>query len=98
MKKLFPILIMLLFVFGCGKGEEKAAGTASEDAGKGVTVEYTAPEPLEVPQAKTPKSEDDWEARVRNKEIEVIQLLNIINPIAAYITAGFEQYGSQIKN
>jgi hypothetical protein len=28
----------------------------------------------------------------------VIQVINIINPVAAYITAGFEQYGQRIKN
>lgn len=98
MKKLIPSLILLLFVFGCGGGEESAPADTSEGERTGVTVEYTAPEPMAVPEAMTPKSDNDWEARVHNKEIEVIQVLNILNPIAAYITAGFEQFGSRIKN
>jgi hypothetical protein len=62
------------------------------------TVKYDEPEPTAVPDAKEVKSDTDWEAKVHNKEIEVIQVLNIINPVAVYLTAGFEQYGEKIKD
>ncbi|MGW8179225.1 MAG: hypothetical protein ACWGQW_10765, partial [bacterium] len=46
-------------------------------------------------QPKEVSSPEDWEAKAHNKEIEVIQVLNIINPVAAYITEGFKQYGDR---
>ena len=52
---------------------------------------------MPVPEAKTVASEDDWAARVHNKNIEVIQVINIINPVAAYLTEGFKQYGDRFS-
>jgi hypothetical protein len=97
MKKLIPIISLFLLIFGCG-GDENVPAQRSTEGSVGLTVEYTAPEPLAIPESKTPKSENDWETLVHNKEIEVLQVINIINPVAAYITAGFEQYGERIKD
>ncbi|HEB83844.1 MAG TPA: hypothetical protein ENI92_02455, partial [Bacteroidetes bacterium] len=43
------------------------------------------------------KSNEDWEAKVHNKNIEVLQVINIVNPVAAYITAGFKKYGDKFS-
>jgi hypothetical protein len=86
MKKLIPLLVILLYLWGCGGGEERGPAVSTEGEPSGVTVEYTAPEPMVVPEYKMPQSDTDWEAKVNNKEIEVIQVLNIINPIAAFMT------------
>ncbi len=88
-----PILIVLVAA-GCGGESTESAG--AEAAGSSlITVE--APEPLAVPDPVTVSSDTDWEAKVHNKEIEVLQLINIINPIAAYITEGFKQYGDRFS-
>ena len=60
-------------------------------------IKFEEPEPLEVPEPVAVASETDWESKVHNKDIEIIQVLNIINPVAAYITAGFEQYGDRFS-
>jgi hypothetical protein len=97
MKIIIPIIITFLFLIGCGEKEEVATSTGGGQA-SGLTVNFEAPKPMEEPTYITPSSEEDWKAKVNNKEIEVIQVINIINPVAAYITAGFEQYGQRIKN
>jgi hypothetical protein len=78
-----------------GPGEEPGAGAAPAESGVTLTVE--APAPLEVPEPKEVSSDTDWEAKAHNKEIEVIQVMNIINPVAAYIVEGFEQYGDRFS-
>ena len=60
-------------------------------------IEVEDPQPMEVPTAREVASEADWEARAHNKEIEIIQVLNVINPVATYITAGFDQYGNRFS-
>jgi len=97
MKIIIPLLSALLFLVGCGETEETSTTTSGGQV-SGLTVKYEAPKPMEEPAYITPKSEEDWKAKVNNKDIEVIQVINIINPVAAYITAGFEQYGQRIKN
>ena len=97
MKKLFFVLIAILYLIGCGGGETVPQGS-SEAAPVGAKVTYTAPEPLALPEYQIPKTETDWAAKTNNKEIEILQVINIINPIAAFITAGFEQYGERMKN
>ncbi len=87
MKILIPLFVAMLILF-VGSVETMAQ----------YTVKYDEPEPAALPEAKKVKSDTDWEARVNNKEIEVIQVLNIINPIAAYLAAGFEQFGDKIKD
>jgi hypothetical protein len=98
MKKLIPIFITLLFIIGCNGGGDSAPAESSQETTVGATVEFTAPAPLAIPEYTTPKSDDDWKARVNNKNIEIIQVINIINPVAVFLTAGFEQYGDKIKN
>ena len=98
MKKLIPFLVILIFLFACGNGEESAPVDTTQAKPTGAIVTYDVPEAIVVPEAKTPKSDTDWETIVHNKEIEVIQLINILNPVAAYLTAGFKQYGDKIKN
>ena len=93
MNRIAIALLALFLLFGCG-GE---AGEPSEqvEEPQGVQLKVEAPEPLEEPQPKEVSSDTDWEAKAHNKEIEIIQVLNIINPIAAYITEGFKQYGDR---
>jgi len=93
MNRIAIALLALFLLFGCG-GE---AGEPSEqvEEPQGVQLKVEAPEPLEEPQPKEVSSDTDWEAKAHNKEIEIIQILNIINPIAAYITEGFKQYGDR---
>ena len=98
MKKLIPVFIAIIYLIGCGGGEESVPQVSSGPESAGAKVTFTAPEPMAVPEYQIPKSETDWAAKVNNKEIEVIQVINIINPIAAFITAGFKQFGDRIKN
>lgn len=96
MNKIFVLFIAALFFIGCGGGD---SGQSSETpVAAGAQVNYEKPAPLDIPAPKEVASDTDWEAKVHNKEIEVLQVINIINPIAAFITAGFEQYGSQISD
>jgi hypothetical protein len=91
---------ILVFVAGAlvacgGPGEEPAAGGAPAESGVKLTV--AAPAPREVPEPKEVSSEVDWEAKAHNKDIEVLQVLNIIDPVAAYIVEGFKQYGDRFS-
>jgi hypothetical protein len=90
---LMGILGISLFV-GCGGTDNQPMDEPEAEAPL-LTVE--APEPLAVPDPVDVGSEEDWEARVHNKDIEIIQVLNVINPVAAYITEGFAQYGDQFS-
>ncbi|MCP4634188.1 MAG: hypothetical protein GY855_14785 [candidate division Zixibacteria bacterium] len=60
------------------------------------TVKVDTPEPTPVPERIEPKSETDWEAIGNNKNVEIIEVLNILNPVAAYLTAAFEQYDDNL--
>ena len=97
MKLIIPVIIAFLFLVGCGETEETSTATSGGQT-SGLSVKFEAPAQMDVPDYITPGSEEDWKAKVNNKDIEVIQVINIINPVAAYITAGFEQYGQRIKN
>ena len=97
MKIFFPLLIALLFLGGCGETEETSTTTSGGQV-SGLTVKFEAPKRMDEPAYVAAKSDEDWKAKVNNKEIEVIQVLNIINPVAVYLTAGFDQYGQRIKN
>jgi hypothetical protein len=97
MKIIIPLIIAFMFLIGCGEKEEVATTTGGGQA-SGLTVKFEAPEAMKEPAYIPPKSDEDWKAKVNNKDIEVIQVINIINPVAAYITAGFEQYGQRIKS
>ena len=96
MKRLAILCLMAAFAFACGPAEE--AGPADEAASSGIQLEVTPPDPLEVPEEREVASDSDWEARAHNKNREVIQVINIINPVAAYITKGFEDYGDKFSD
>jgi hypothetical protein len=97
MKKLAMLIFVSAFMFGCGGAADEATYEAEAPAAEPVLLEVEAPPALEVAEPKEVTGEDDWEARVHNKNIEVVQVINIIQPIAAYITVGFEQYGSSFS-
>jgi len=98
MKGFIPLLVFSICLLGCEAKEEAGSAPAAEPQVSGATVEFTQPEAMAIPEYIEPSSETDWKARVNNKEIEIIQVLNIINPIAAFITAGFDQYGDRIAD
>ena len=97
MKKLAMLIFVSALMFGCGGAADEATYEAEAPAAEPVLLEVEAPPALEVAEPKEVTGEDDWEARVHNKNIEVVQVINIIQPIAAYITVGFEQYGSSFS-
>ena len=99
MKQLLLGVCVLVLVVGCGgAGEEGAAPqVADEPAGPVATIEVEAPEPMPVPEYQKPSSDEDWAAIVNNKDKEIVEVLNIINPVAAYIVAGFEQYSDRFS-
>ena len=63
----------------------------------GVTLTYTVPAVMEVPERIELKNETDWAAKANNKNAEVIEVLNILNPVAAYLTAAFKQQGDNLS-
>jgi hypothetical protein len=97
MKILITFLCMATLIAGCA-GQGTAEYAANEPAEpQPVLIQVEAPEPIEVPARREVASDTDWEAKVHNKEIEIIEVLNVINPIAVYITKGFEQHGSKFS-
>jgi len=83
---------------GCGGGGgDSAEYSEAPQAPERVLIQVEAPEPLEVPEPVEVASDTDWESKSHNKNIEIIGVLNVINPVAAYITAGFEQYGDRFS-
>jgi len=98
MKNLLAIVASIALITGCsGGGDEVAQTPAAEAAGPAIKLEVTAPEPLTAPDYMEPSSDEDWAAKANNKNIEVIGVLNIINPVAAYIIEGFNQYGDRFS-
>ena len=92
-------VVALSLSVGCSGGGEESAGYAEAEAAPArEMVVYETPEPMEVPAAVEVTSDTDWEAKCHNKDIEIIGVLNIINPVAAYISAGFEQYGDRFSD
>ena len=97
MKKFFILALVPAVLLGCGGGGEEAAYEAEAPAAAPVLLEVEAPPALDVPEPREVTAEDDWETRAHNKNIEVVQVINIINPVAAYITEGFKQYGDSFS-
>ncbi len=97
MKKIAILILVPGLLIGCGGASDETAYEAAEPAAKVVLLEVEAPPAIEVPERLEVASDDDWAARVHNKNIEVLEVVNIINPIAAYITVGFEQYGESFS-
>jgi hypothetical protein len=96
MKKLALIILATAFVIGCGGAAEEA--TYENDAPPAAPLlEVEAPPAIEVPEPVEVTADDDWQARAHNKNIEVLGVINIINPVAAYITEGFKQYGDSFS-
>lgn len=98
MKYQILLVVALAFVVGCGgAGQEVADAPAEPAAGPAIKLEVETPEPTPVPEYVEPESDTDWAARVNNKDKEIVEVLNIITPVAAYITAGFEGYGDRFS-
>jgi hypothetical protein len=89
--------VLLTVLTGCGGPAQKGDQQAAAAPRSGVQLDVTPPEPLEVPEPVEVASDDDWASKVHNKNIEVIQVINVINPVAAYITKGFEVYGDRFS-
>ena len=94
MKNLLFGALAICVAAGCSDSSN-SSGQGSEAEPPLLSVE--APAPLDIPAPVDVSSDTDWEAKVHNKEIEVLQLINVINPIAAYITEGFNQYGDRFS-
>ena len=97
MKKIAILILVPGLLIGCGGTSDENAYEAEEPAAEAVLLEVEAPPALEVPEPREMTGEDDWEARAHNKNIEVLGVINIINPIAAYIVEGFKQYGDSFS-
>ncbi len=94
MKKLTILALAPLFFISCGGGGSDAAvDYAKTEAAAVPLIEVQAPDPIPVPEPKEVTGADDWAAKAHNKNIEIVGVLNIINPVATYIVAGFDQYG-----
>ena len=96
MKRLAILALLPAFLMACAPAEEGGQEAAAA-AGPGIQLDVTPPEPLAVPEAKEVSGDDDWAAKAHNKNIEVVQVMNIINPVAAYIVKGFEEYGDRFS-
>ena len=95
MKNLLFGVLTICVAAGCSNSPN-SGDQGSEAEPPLLTVE--APPALDIPAPVDVSSDTDWEAKVHNKEIEVLQLINVINPIAAYITEGFNQYGDRFSD
>jgi hypothetical protein len=88
--------LVALFLLGCGQqGAPPEAPVAAADK---PLLNVKAPAPMPLPGRMEPSSDTDWKARTNNKDIEVIQVINIINPVAAFVTEGFKQYGDRFSD
>lgn len=97
MKRFAIVALLPAFLVSCAPAEEGAQESTKKAAAPGIQLDVTPPAALEVPTPRQVSSDTDWEAKAHNKNIEVIQVINIINPVAAYITKGFEQYGDRFS-
>jgi hypothetical protein len=95
MRRVIILGIILILFAGCSSEDTEQVREEAVEATP--LIKVTAPDPIEIPASMTVSSETDWPARVNNKEIEIIQVLNIINPIAAYLVEGFKQYGDRFS-
>jgi hypothetical protein len=88
--------LIACLLMGCG-GEATGYEETAEAAPEAPLLTVEAPEAIPVPEAMEATGDEDWKAKAHNKEIEVVQVINIINPVAAYITEGFKQYGDDFS-
>jgi hypothetical protein len=97
MKKLALLVLIPGLLLGCGGSADEASYETEASGPEPVLLEVEAPPALDVPEPREVTADDDWEARAHNKNIEVVQIMNIINPVAAYITEGFNLYGDSFS-
>ena len=97
MKKFAIIIFVSACALGCGGTGEEGTYESEAPSAEPVLLEVEAPPALDVPERREVAADDDWEARAHNKNIEVLEVINIINPVAAYITEGFKQYGDSFS-
>ncbi len=97
MKKIAILILVPGLLIGCGGTSDETAYEAADPAAEAVLLEVEAPPALEVPEPREVTGEDDWEVKAHNKNIEVLGVIHIINPVAAYIVEGFKQYGDSFS-
>jgi len=98
MKGLLSVLCAAGLMVGCGGGGGDTADYSdAAPAPQQALIQVDEPEPLQAPEPVAVASDTDWEAKSHNKDIEIIGVLNVINPVAAYVTAGFERYGDRFS-
>jgi len=97
MRKLALLILIPGLLLGCGGAADESSYEAEAPGAEPVLLQVDPPAPLEVPERRELTADDDWEGKAHNKNIEVIEVINIINPVAAYITAGFEKYGDRFS-
>jgi len=95
MKKLLSFLLIAFTTGGCNAPADQGASAPAQKPT--ITLKVPPSQLMEVPERKKPASDTDWEARVINKNIEVIQLINIITPVKDYLVVGFTQYGPKFS-
>ncbi len=98
MKRTLVLGLTVLLLAGCGGDYEEPAAESQPSFDPASLLTYEVPAPIPIPEPQTVGSDTDWAARAHNKEIEILQVINIVNPVAAYITAGFEQYGTKFSD
>ncbi|MBT5425862.1 MAG: hypothetical protein HOK84_06680 [Bacteroidetes bacterium] len=86
----------MILIVGCTSNETETADQM-ETAPQGVTLNVKAPELMKVPTRVEVKSDTDWAGKVHNKEIEVIEVINILLPVKEYLVEGFKQYDSKFS-
>lgn len=93
---LITALIAGLLLVGCSSQESGSADDPATTTAK-LEVKYDTPAAMDVPARLEPTSDTDWESITKNKDAEIVEVLNIINPVAAFIVAGFEQYEAKFS-
>ncbi len=98
MKEVLIVLCVAGMSIGCGGGSyDTAEDSTATRAAERPLIQVEPPKPLDAPEPVEVASDTDWKSRSHNKDIEIIGVLNVINPVAAYITAGFERYGDRFS-
>ena len=98
MKRTLVLGLTVLLLAGCGGDYEEPAAESQPSFDPASLLTYEVPAPIPIPESQAVGSDTDWAAKAHNKEIEILQVINIVNPVAAYITAGFEQYGTKFSD
>lgn len=95
MKLVTTLFVVAMLLLGCAAPESDSDGGADETPT--ITINPEPPELMAVPTAVKIKGPEDWGGKAHNKEIEVIQVINILLPVKAYLVEGFKQYGTKIS-